>query len=237
MAPHMRVSFQKDDFQFALATSLVLYGFDGDFLKVLIARKSAAPYQGADVLPSTIVPAQEDPEQVARVLFQRITGREDTDVEKLNGFAAPYRNPEGRVVNLAFYATIRLDEALEERLQDSDYRWEQANEVPPLAYDHEEILAYSRERLKRRVKRRPIGFSMLPKSFTLNQIQRLYEEALGKYLDKRNFRRKLLKSQLLIETGETIRSSPRARRPAALYTFDEKKYRTLSLRGYDFVYQ
>lgn len=233
----MRASFQADDFQMALATSLVLYGFDGNYLKVLIAHKSAPPYQGADVLPSAVVAPQENPEQVARDLFQRITGREETDVEKLNGFAAPYRNPEGRVINLAYYATIRLDSALEKRLKNSEYRWEQANEVPPLAYDHDEILTYSRERLKRRVKRRPIGFSMLPKSFTLNQIQRLYEEALGKYLDKRNFRRKLLKSQLLLDTGQTVRSSPRARRPAALYTFDEKKYRTLSLRGYDFVYQ
>jgi 8-oxo-dGTP diphosphatase len=112
-----------------------------------------------------------------------------------------------------------------------------AHEVPRLAYDHNKILEYAKERLKRRVKGRPIGFNLLPAEFTLNNIQKLYECALGKEFDKRNFRRKLLKSQLLIETERFVRSSERAKRPSRLYMFNEKEYRTLSLKGYDFIYQ
>jgi len=77
---------------------------------------------------------------------------------------------------------------------------------------------------------------LLPREFTLNEIQRLYECALEKKFDKRNFRRKVLKSQLLIETGNSVRSSAKAKRPSRLYMFDEKKYQTLTLKGYDIVY-
>jgi 8-oxo-dGTP diphosphatase len=233
----MRIEFNANDFSAAIVTSVVLYGFDGENLKILIAEKAGPPFSGAFVLPSSIVRAKEDPLLVAKELLRRITGHDHWPIEKLNGFADPYRNPEGRVVNMAYYGTLRLDENLEKNLKRSEYRWVLCGEVPALAYDHNKIVSYSQERLKRRVKRRPIGFSLLPKEFTLNEIQRLYECALGRELDKRNFRRKLLRSELLIDTEKTKRSSPKAARPSRLYRFDEKKYRNLSLRGYDFVYQ
>ncbi len=233
----MRVEFNKEDFNVALATSVVLYGFDGENLKLLIATKTNPPYAGANVLPSVKVKPSEDAFAVAKELMRRITGRDDWPVEILNAFSDPYRNPSGRVVNIAYYGTVRLDDDVHYNLQRSEYRWVNVDDLPTLAYDHNEIVDYSRERLKRRVKRRPIGFSLLPQEFTLNQIQTLYEAALGKDLDKRNFRRKLLKSELLLETGKTVRSSPKAKRPSALFKFDEKKYRTMTLKGYDFVYQ
>ncbi|PTM05975.1 MAG: NUDIX hydrolase [Bacteroidetes bacterium] len=233
----MRVNFSNEDFKVGLATSVVLYGFDGDDLKILIAEKVGEPYSGAKILPSTVVHIDEDPEDVAIELMRRITGSADWPIEILNAFAEVYRNPSGRVVNVAYYGTLQLNEALSEDLLRSEYKWVNVNDIPPLAFDHNKIVDYSRERLKRRVKRRPIGFSLLPKEFTMNQIQRLYECALGRDLDKRNFRRKLLKSELLLETDHFVRSSAKARRPSALYKFDEKKYRSLTLRGYDFVYQ
>jgi 8-oxo-dGTP diphosphatase len=166
-----------------------------------------------------------------------VTGKDDWTLEKLNGYGEPYRNPTGRVVNIAWYCTVRLDEDLELRLKSAEYMWVGINQIPALAYDHNTILDYARERLKRRVKRRPIGFSMLPIEFTMGQIQRLYESALQKPLDKRNFQRKLLKSELLIELDKTVKTSAAARRPAKLFKFNEKKYRNMSLVGYDFVYQ
>ena len=233
----MRVEFKEEDFKVALATSVVLYGFDGEKLKLLIATKTNEPFSGADILPSVKVKPEEDAFIVAKELMRRITGRDDWPVEILNAFSDPYRNPSGRVINIAYYGTVRLDDEVHYNLQRSEYRWVNVSELPRLAYDHNDIVEYSRERLKRRVKRRPIGFSLLPAEFTLNQIQTLYEQALGKDLDKRNFRRKLLNSQLLIETGKTVRSSPKAKRPSALFKFDEKKYMTMTLKGYDFVYQ
>jgi 8-oxo-dGTP diphosphatase len=233
----MRVKFSKEDFNIALATSIVLYGFDGQDLKILVTEKVEEPFSGAHILPSSVVHINEDPQDVAIELMRRITGSADWPVEILNAFPEVYRNPEGRFINVAYYGTLRLNDELTNDLLRSEYKFVNINEIPPLAFDHNAIVDYSRERLKRRVKRRPIGFSLLAEEFTMNQIQRLYECALGRDLDKRNFRRKLLKSELLQETDRYIRSSAKARRPSALYRFDEKKYRSLTLRGYDFVYQ
>ena len=233
----IRVDFLPDQFKVAMATSVIVFGFDGENLKVLLGKKSGNPFEGAWIVPSSVVNVDEDTTDVARRLLKKITGTDSWHLEKLNGFADLYRNPQGRVINMAYYCTVRLDSSLEDRLKKEKYSWYNLNEIPSLAFDHNEILEYARERLKRRVKRRPIGFSLLPKEFTMHNIQRLYECALSKNFDKRNFRRKVLKSNLLIEMDKKTRSSIRAKRPSKLYKFDEKKYRTLSLKGYDFVYQ
>ena len=232
----MRVEFTPDDFRVALATSVVVFGFDGANLQVLIAQKVGMPYEGATILPSTVVHPNEDVEATARGLVERVTGKQDWPLEQLNAHAEVYRNPVGRVVNISFYCLIKLDDELQSNLKKANYRWVNAGDVPAMAYDHDSVLEYAKERLKRRVKRRPIGFSLLPKEFTMNQIQRLYECALGKSFDKRNFRRKLLKSALLLETDKMTRATAQAKRPSRLYQFDEKKYRTMTLRGYDFVF-
>ena len=233
----MRVDFSPDQFKVAIATSVIVFGFDGENLKILLSKKVGTPFEGAWIIPSSVVNTDDETSSVAKELLTRITGRNDWLLEKLNGFADLYRNPVGRVINIAYYCTVRLDPNLEDNLVREKYTWVNVNDIPPLAFDHNEIVTYAKERLKRRVKRRPIGFSLLPKEFTMYSIQRLYECALTKSFDKRNFRRKLLKSQLLIDTGNMVRSSIRAKRPSRLYMFDEKKYRTLSLKGYDFVYQ
>jgi 8-oxo-dGTP diphosphatase len=92
------------------------------------------------------------------------------------------------------------------------------------------------ERLKRRVKHRPIGFVMLPKQFTFNMIHSLYEQCLGKDLDKRNFRKKFMRSELLIDTEETIFEAPGNKKPSRLYEFNQQKYDKLTLKGYDFKF-
>jgi 8-oxo-dGTP diphosphatase len=232
----MKIDFTPADFNVALATSVVVYGFSGDELLTLIAQKDGEPFHGAHILPTAIIRPDQAPENVVKSLLPHLTGRDDWPLDQLNSFANPYRNPSGRVVNIAYYCLVRLSDDLKASLEARGYRWLPVTKVPSMAYDHDEVMAYARERFKRRVKRRPVGFTLLPREFTLNEIQRLYECALGRKFDKRNFRRKVLKSQLLIETGNTVRSSAKAKRPSRLYMFDEKKYQTLTLKGYDIVY-
>lgn len=232
----MRIEFRPEDFNVALASSVVVFGFDGQDLQILLAKKTNDPFSGAWILPSTVVNPEEAVEDVASQLLCDVTGREEWYLEQLNAFAKLYRNPSGRVVNVAFYALTRLDDELKANLKRSEYSWCSLEEVPSMAFDHNEILEFAKERLKRRVKRRPIGFRLLPKEFTLLQLQRLYECALGKSFDKRNFRRKILKSALVIELDKKAKSSPDSKKPANLYSFNEKKYRLMSLKGYDFVF-
>jgi 8-oxo-dGTP diphosphatase len=106
------------------------------------------------------------------------------------------------------------------------------HELPTLAFDHEEILEMALERLRDKVRRQPIGFELLPKKFTLSELQRLYEIVLERPLDKRNFRKRVLAMDLLIETDEVQRDV--AHRAARLYRFDERKYRRLVKAGFHF---
>lgn len=232
----MKTDVHPSDFHVALATSVVVFGFDGSGLKVLIARKKNPPFANAMILPSKIIKPEEAVDRAAKSLLEIVTGKDDWYLEQLNAFAGLYRNPAGRVVNIAFYGLVKLDAHLENDLKKEEYHWFATAEVPPLAYDHDEILEFARERLKRRVKRRPIGFNLLPREFTLKQLQLLYESALGKSFDKRNFRRKILKSELLIELEKKTTSTTKSRKPSQLYMFNEQKYRKMTLRGYDFVF-
>lgn len=232
----MQVDFQESDFHAALVTSVVVFGFDGDDLKILVAEKKNEPFSGALILPTRVVQPGVAVELAAKELLSAVTGKDDWYLEQLNAFARLYRNPAGRVVNIAFYGLVKLDDQLKTSLRKADHAWYASDDVPPLAYDHDEILEFARERLKRRVKRRPIGFSLLPREFTLNQLQSLYECALGKSFDKRNFRRKILKSELLIELEKKTDPTSDVKKPSQLYMFNEKKYRKMTLKGYDFVF-
>lgn len=232
----MKVSIEQSDYHAALATSVVIFGFDGESLNVLTATKENNPFEGATILPSTIVPPNRDVQDTATALLKRVTGVDNWYLEQLNAFAKLYRNPEGRVINIAYYGLVKLDERLLTQLKRKGYAWVPSNEVPPLAYDHDEILGFAKERLKRRVKRRPIGFSLLPKEFTLTDLQTLYECALGKTFDKRNFRRKIISTEILIELDKKTKPSADHKKPAQLYMFDEDKYQKMTLKGYPFVF-
>ena len=221
-------------FDVALGTSLVVIAFDGEKLVTLVGKKSEEPYRGAPMLPSNWVSASESVEDVAKRLAVKILGMDKVYLEQLNAFAKVYRNPMGRVVNIAHYALVNWD--LVKNIKVEGYEWMNLNEAPEMIFDHNEVLEMAYERLKRRVKHRPIGFVLLQKQFTFNMIHALYEECLGKTLDKRNFRKKFMRSQLLVEVGESIFEAPGNKKPSRLFEFDQKEYDKLTLKGYDFKF-
>ncbi len=222
-------------FNVALASSVVLFGFDGNELQVYIYRQKQEPYKGALMLPSAYVLPQESNEDKIRGIIKKYLQLDDIYLEQLKAFDKVYRNPLGRVVNIAFYALLKLDKKVFEQTDKIDGKWVNYNELPDLAFDHNDIVDYAKERLKRRVKRRPVGFNLLPAEFTIAQLQTLYESALGKEMDKRNFRKKIFKSELIAETGN-MTDSEQTRKAAKLYKFDEDKYEKMTLKGYDFLF-
>ncbi len=224
-------------FNVALCSGLVLFGFDGEELKILIYRKKDEPFRGALAIPSKYVAPDTSNERVVQTMLKENIGIDDKNiyVEQLKAFAKVFRNPLGRVVNVAYYALVKLTPEIEKEVEKRNGLWVKYDEIPDLAFDHNEIIAYAKERVKRRVKRRPIGFNLLPKEFTIAQLQSLYEKALDRELDKRNFRKKIFNSNLIIETGNT--TDPKEyRKVAKLYSFDEEKFEKLSLKGYDFLF-
>jgi 8-oxo-dGTP diphosphatase len=225
--------YKQEYFQVALSTSVVVFGFDGENLLTLIGTKPHEPFLGAPTLPTSWIMPDEDVDDVARKVLTESLGEKEFYVEQLTAFAKLYRKPEGRVVNIAQYCLVNHDYLSNE--PEKGFSWVPIAHVPPLVYDHNEIFDYAKERLKRRVKRRPIGFRLLPPEFTFNDIHNLYMQALGKDLDKRNFRKKFLKSELLIDLDKTMKIEG-SKKPAALYSFNAKRYEKLTLKGYDFTF-
>jgi len=221
-------------FDVALSTSVIVFAFNGAKLVSLVGKKSEEPYQGAPMLPSKWVRANESVEDVAKNMMKRILKIDHIYLEQLNAFARVYRNPMGRVVNIAYYALLNWDEVKDVSI--TGYKWISLEDKPEMIFDHNEIHDMAYERLKRRVKGRPIGFVLLAKQFTFNNIHKLYEECLGKELDKRNFRKKFMRSELLTDTTESIIEAPGNKKPSRLYEFNQHKYDKLTLKGYDFKF-
>ncbi|MDJ0703685.1 MAG: NUDIX domain-containing protein [Leptolyngbyaceae cyanobacterium MO_188.B28] len=218
----------------ALTVDCIVFGLDDeDILKVLLIQRQLPPYKDQWALPGGFVQMDESLEEAARRELQEETGLQDVFLEQLYTFGEPGRDPRDRIVSVAYYALINLTEYNLQAATDArDAAWFPINQLPPLAFDHPQIFERAIARLQGKVRYEPIGFELLPTKFTLTQIQKLYETILGHELDKRNFRKKLLKMDLLIPLDETQQGV--AHRAARLYQFDAQKYQQHKKQGFNF---
>ena len=217
----------------ALTVDCVVFGLDAEDLKVLLIQRDLPPFEGRWALPGGFVRMEEDLEGAARRELVEETGLKDVFLEQLYTFGEVERDPRGRVVSVAYYALVNLEERPVKGGTDArTAAWFAVTDVPKLAFDHEEILGVALDRLKGKVRYQPIGFELLPEKFTLSQLQRLYEKVLERPLDKRNFRKKILGMDLLIELDEIQQDV--AHRAARLYRFDQGKYERLKRKGFNF---
>jgi 8-oxo-dGTP diphosphatase len=192
---------------------------------MLIQRKDP-PFQEKWALPGGFLDIDENLEDGAKRELQEETGMKDVYLEQFRAFGELGRDPRGRTVTIAYLALVNLSEHHVKAASDAkDADWFPVNELPELAFDHRKIIDMALKKLKENVRLKPVGFELLPDKFTLSQLQKLYETILEKKLDKRNFRRKILKMDLLIELNERQTGTPH--RPARLYQFDKEKYEKL----------
>ncbi|MDI3282761.1 NUDIX domain-containing protein [Polyangium sp. 15x6] len=217
----------------ALAVDCVVFGLDEEDLKVLLIRRGVEPFAGRWALPGGFVHEDETLDEAARRELREEAGIEKVYLEQLYTFGAVDRDPRERVVSVTYYALVKLSEHAVRAATDArEAAWFAIDDLPRLAFDHEEIVDKAIARLRGKVRYAPIGFELLPKKFTLTQLQRVYEKVLGQELDKRNFRKKVAATGLLIELDEVEQDV--AHRAARLYTFDEKTYRKLEKEGFLF---
>lgn len=217
----------------AVTTDCVIFGFDEGELKVLLIERGIEPFSGKWALPGGFISMDEDAETCARRILEKETGLKDIFMEQLYTFSSTERDPRYRVISIAYFALVkRNDYNAVAGLDTNTVQWFDLEDVPELAFDHKEILDMAKERLKGKIKYQPIGFELLPDKFTLPDLHQLYETVLQEALDRRNFRKKMLSFNLLIDTGELQRGAQN--RAPKLYQFDKQKYDELTEKGFYF---
>ena len=185
----------------AVTTDCVIFGYDGKELKVLLIERGIEPFKGCWAFPGGFLNMDEDSLAGARRELKEETGLEDAFIEQFHTFSEPGRDPRGRVITIAHYALVKIQE-VEGGDDAAQARWFPIGEVPPLAFDHDRILRMAMSRLKEKIHFEPVGFELLPDVFTMPQLQNLYEAILEVHFDRRNFASKMLKLGILEDTGD-----------------------------------
>lgn len=217
----------------ALTIDNLIFGLHQDELKILLVKQTDPMHQGKWALPGGWIRYDENLRDAAYRLLEELTGIRQLYLEQLKTFGRLDRFPSERVVTIAYYALVSADNySLVAGHAAADVSWHNANQLPELVYDHAEIVAHGLKVLRHQVRHQPIGFNLLPEKFTLLQLQALYEAILNTKLDKPNFRRKIMKMNLLTSCEEKQQGVPH--RAANLYRFDAKAYEHLSESGFTF---
>jgi 8-oxo-dGTP diphosphatase len=238
-----RVAFTYDHPRPSVTVDSVIFGFDPQSgLQLLLIRRAGAPYHGMWALPGGFVRVSdegdqgEDLEAAARRELEEETGVKVSYLEQLYTFGKPGRDPRGRVMSVAYMALVRAhDHDVVGRDDAAEAEWFPVSTLlsgkRPLAFDHDEIIHMGVTRLQGKVRYAPIGFNLLARTFTLSELQSLYEAVLLRQLDKRNFRRRILAMGILASAGQQENVPHRA---ATLYRFDKRAYDRALRDGFNF---
>lgn len=210
-------------------------------LLVLLVMRQQQPFCGRWSLPGTLVRQGESLEDAAyRILAEKIKV-ENLYLEQLYSFGGPHRDPREsagghnvRYLSVSYFALVRFEEAQLIPNQSTGVAWYPIEEVPSLAFDHNQILEYGYRRLRNKLEYSPVAFDVLPELFTLGELYQFYLTVLGEgFSDYSNFRARLLKLGFLSDTG--MKTSRGAGRPATLYRFDAEAFRSLKDKPLVFV--
>ncbi len=216
-----------------ISIDCVIFGFENSTLEVLLVKRAIQPEKGMWALPGGFIKKDELVEDAAQRILEVTTGVKNIYLEQTAVFDGVERYPLWRVFTIAHFALISPENyALSPGIDTSEVSWFKLHDLPELPFDHAQIIQTALKKLQSRVRIKPIGFELLPEKFTLPQLQKLYEEILGKKIDKRNFRKKLLKMNLLKRLQEKDKSN--VRRAAYLYKFEKSTYNRLKEKGFTF---
>ncbi len=205
-----------------LSVDCIVFGFDEGKLKILIGKRKMDPGRGEWSLYGGFVNADESVDDAAsRTLFE-LTGLKRIYMRQIGAFGNVDRDPGERVVSIAYYALINVNDYDEKLRTSHGAEWMDINEIPQLYSDHNEMVRKARKLMRQKLSHEPVGFRLLPKLFTLTQLQKLYEAVNGEELDKRNFRKRV-KDMDFIEKTDLI-DKKGSKRGAYLYRFNKRVY-------------
>lgn len=215
--------FYSHEEKFLVALDCVIFGFNEGELNLLLLKRNFEPAKGEWSVMGGFLKNDESIDNAAKRILKDLTGLENVYMEQVGLFGEIDRDPGERVLSAVYYALININEYDRELVQKHNAHWVKIDELPPLIFDHPQMVERARELMKQKAETEPIGFNLLPKLFTLTQLQSLYETIFGGQIDKRNFRKRIAEMDFIEKTDKIDKSS--SKRGASLYKFNNKAYR------------
>lgn len=228
----MMNEYYKSAYRPLLALDCVIFGYEKGVLKVLLTRRKQEPFKGAWGLATGFLHEGEGLDEAAQRILQKQTGLSHIYMEQLGVFGEVDRDPVERVITCVYYALVNVEDYDTVLLEESQSQWFPVTAQPKLFFDHEMIVQKAWGKLRRKSRYQPIGFELLPDKFTLPELQALYEAIHQKHFDKRNFRKKILATDLLVKLDEKQKGV--SKKGAYYYTFRKDMYDQLISHGFNF---
>jgi len=214
------------DEKIKLAADAVVFTILHKELQILLIKRKNHPFKGMYALPGGYVKTNESLNEAAQRELEEETGVKNIFLKQMRAYGKVDRDPRGRIVSVAYLSLINPHQRLHATTDAEKAKWSPIDDLPKLAFDHQDIINYALKTLRFEIQTTNIAYQILPRKFTLTQLQSLYEVVLGKKFDKRNFRKRVHEFGILKETKEQWREG--AHRPAVLYEFKDQQYKPLA---------
>jgi len=205
------------------AVDCIIFGFDRQSLKILLIKRGFEPEKGKWSLMGGFIQPDESSDAAANRILKSLTGLEGVYLEQLHTFGAPLRDPIERTLSIAYFALIDIHKY--EKILTDEYHpeWFPLNKIPSLIFDHKNMVTMAKEKIRYKAALHPLLFELLPKKFTIPQLQQLYESTYETSFDKRNFSRKVLSTKLLIK--QTDKDKAGSKKGAYYYKLNIRNYK------------
>ncbi|MVN22572.1 NUDIX hydrolase [Mucilaginibacter arboris] len=216
-----------------VAVDCIIFGFDGDHLKILLIQRGFEPEIKKWSLMGGFIQPEESLDQAANRILKQLTGLEGVYLEQMQAFGDPKRDPLERTIGIVYFALIDIHQYEKQISHEYHAEWFLLDLAPNLIFDHAEMVAMAKQKLRYKAALHPILFELLPEKFTVPQLQNLYEGIYGASFDKRNFSRKLLSTGLLIRQKEKDKEN--SKKGAFYYILDKERYKNNFQAFFNFV--
>ncbi|GAA4920873.1 NUDIX hydrolase [Mucilaginibacter defluvii] len=205
-----------------LAVDCIVFGFDGEALKILLIKRGFQPEKGNWSLMGGFVQPDESLDQASNRILKELTGLEGVYLEQLHTFGDPQRDPIERTVSVAYFALIDINKYKKQISDDYHAEWFTLKRTPKVIFDQQEMVELAKKRIRYKAAMHPILFELLPSKFTIPQLQNLYENVFNTAIDKRNFSKRVLATGLLIKLNEKDKAG--SKRGAYYYQLNMHNY-------------
>jgi ADP-ribose pyrophosphatase YjhB (NUDIX family) len=221
----------KQQHPYLLALDSIIFGFDGESLKVLLVKRGMEEATWS-LMGGWLQPNEGLEQAAARILFD-LTGLTNVYLEQLHAFGDPNRDPIVRTISVAYFSLVKVADYESKISETFQARWFSIYDLPPLLFDHADMVDLAIKRLRYKAAQHPIGFELLPEKFTIPQLKKLYDAIYNTDFDKRNFSRKILSTNLLIKLEEKQKGF--SRKGAYYYQIDKVKYQQVTDSFLNFI--